>query len=517
MALTNVSINIRDVMEHFISGSIRSTSTEDLFRQILTSLQKILEVDISGYIIAENETTEPTILHGNELDEKYVKEFTLLLKETFPLFKDKLTSYTPQISIKHPKYLQTWISLPLIHQDSYLGLISIASLKQNAFTQEDVKFLSHVSELVVKIVKAFEERKKQEQIIFRNVLEELSDGFILAKKSGQIVYANPQALDLIKNNCECKDLITTTIPQTNQCTFHNMLSMLISTDQIQTNEKSFLDKNKSIITLKAHPLKGLGASDYAIFISKEKEIDIEAIARQERLAGLGTLAAGLAHEINNPLTILRGYLTLLARTIPSDNTTAIEYLKKVEQQVIRIHNIIHSFLGLAPSKRIQDKEETHTCINELIEELQLSSAVLYSKLAINLKFILEDEKKLYLVKMPKFKLLQVLLNLLENAKDAILSTKFSGEISVFVYQSSREFVTIEISDDGPGIAKNIQPKIFDPFFTTKSKGHGTGLGLTIVKSIIEEYHGKIFFKSKEGVGTAFYVFIPAYIENKEVT
>jgi two-component system, NtrC family, sensor kinase len=224
----------------------------------------------------------------------------------------------------------------------------------------------------------------------------------------------------------------------------------------------------------------------------------EQVQQQERLASLGLLAAGVAHEVNTPLTGISSYAQLLLEETPPGDPRH-ESLRKIEEQTRRASRIANSLLNLARPERTSF-EALH--LNDaVLEVVKLFEPQLRDR-RIALEAILDPA--LPPVRGHRGKLQQVLLNLLSNARDAV---EGGGRIVVRTSVSSGT-IALEVVDDGVGIAEEDLPRIFDPFFSTKGRGKGTGLGLSISYGIVREHEGTMHVESVAGSFTRFRVELP---------
>ncbi|MEA3222923.1 MAG: cache domain-containing protein [Thermodesulfobacteriota bacterium] len=223
------------------------------------------------------------------------------------------------------------------------------------------------------------------------------------------------------------------------------------------------------------------------------------ITRTERLAALGQMAAGVAHEINNPLGGILLYSNLILEDLPEDDPSR-ENLEKIADQTNRCKKIVQNLLDFA---RAPSGEMALFNINDLIiATLNLvKDQSMFQDIAT--KTILGEG--LPEVKGDKSRLEQAFLNLIINAADAM---EGKGRLSIKTILSSTGHVKIFISDTGDGIDKGYIPHIFEPFFTTKDPGRGTGLGLSITYGIIRSHNGFIDVESDKGKGTTFIVSLP---------
>jgi signal transduction histidine kinase len=220
------------------------------------------------------------------------------------------------------------------------------------------------------------------------------------------------------------------------------------------------------------------------------------MSRAEHLATLGELAAGLAHEIKNPLAGIAGVIEIIGRDLPPDSP-ARDVLKEVQDEVLHIKRILAELLDYArprqPAFRPADLNDTVEHAVALARQQAISRPVEIS---------FERARNLPSVEHDCAQVQQVLLNLLLNALQAI-----DGAGSVRVQTEARDgFAIVAVSDTGRGIPPENLPNIFRPFYTTK--GTGTGLGLSLARRIVENHGGKIEVSSMPGMGTQFLVWLP---------
>jgi two-component system NtrC family sensor kinase len=237
------------------------------------------------------------------------------------------------------------------------------------------------------------------------------------------------------------------------------------------------------------------------------------LIQQDKLAALGKMAAGIAHEINNPLAVIgekAGWMEdLLAEEEFRNSTNYKEFaasIAKIEEHVDRARKITHSMLGFARrmEPRLDDVE-----INRVLD---LTIDIMANHARINdIEIKKHFTDRLPVIASDQSQLQQVFMNLINNAIDAIGS---NGTIDIAT-QLDKDYINVTIRDDGPGITEAIQKKIFDPFFTTKQNGKGTGLGLSISYSIIEKMGGHITVESGIGKGTTFVVSLPVVLPEKK--
>jgi signal transduction histidine kinase len=220
------------------------------------------------------------------------------------------------------------------------------------------------------------------------------------------------------------------------------------------------------------------------------------ISRAEHLATLGELAAGLAHEIRNPLAGISGVIEIISRDLPATSPARV-VVKDVRHEIAQINQIVTDLLQTA---RPHPPDIRRSDLNTTVEHAVMLARQQALAKAINIEFHRNDDFPP--VDHDSDQIHQVLLNLLLNAIQAI---EGSGTIRVDL-EMQDEFGAVIVSDTGRGIAPTDLPNIFRPFYTTK--GNGTGLGLSLARRIVEEHHGRIEVVSTVGKGSRFTVLLP---------
>lgn len=220
------------------------------------------------------------------------------------------------------------------------------------------------------------------------------------------------------------------------------------------------------------------------------------LAQTERLATLGELMAGVAHEVRNPLTAIRGYVQIIRQQI--NLPVHQEYLSVVLKEIDSINKVIQQLLDFSRPRQSQWQQVS---INTLIEEALI--LVQTSGVQARINFNTEFNAALPTIVADRELLKQVLLNMLINAVQAIGAR---GEIRIRTWRYTTTHLAIAIEDNGCGIDVALQKKIFDPFFTTKASG--TGLGLALSQRIINAHQGDIYVTSMPGCGATFTLILP---------
>jgi two-component system, NtrC family, sensor kinase len=271
--------------------------------------------------------------------------------------------------------------------------------------------------------------------------------------------------------------------------------------------------NTQLIAIKDDEGQVQGLLGISRDITEKKKIEKQMI-NTEKLASLGLLAAGVAHEINNPLGVILGYCDYMLDKIPADDKTH-KVLEKIERQGNHCKKIVENLLSFS---RYTEHSDTISDINVNLENVL---AVVENNLMIKKVHLKKElEANLPRVKADPVQLQQVFLNLMNNAVAAMPK---GGVLTVISrWDIFNDKVEVLIGDSGTGIRKEHREKIYDPFFTTKKVGEGTGLGLTVTYGIINHYQGSIHLETKTeeedpiNHGTSFTVTLPVYHSKREV-
>jgi signal transduction histidine kinase len=236
---------------------------------------------------------------------------------------------------------------------------------------------------------------------------------------------------------------------------------------------------------------------------RERRIMERQLIHTQKMESIGTLAAGVAHEVGNPLASISALVQVVQRS--TDDLFIKEKLELVKSQVTRISKIIRDLVDFSrPSNYELQLTDINQNVSEAIEIIKVGTK------AKNINFKVSLNNKVPLLPLVADQIQQVFVNILLNAVDAILELNPPRQESIIMASTNvnEDNVIITFEDDGVGISEENITKIFEPFYTTKKEGRGTGLGLWVSYGIIKSFQGDIIVESTEGSGTMFKILLP---------
>jgi PAS domain S-box-containing protein len=378
-------------------------------------------------------------------------------------------------------------------------------------TAVGVGVLGQVEERERLEVLALTSAARERERFIQSVVESLRDGVVALDRAGRIVAFN-RAMES-QTGLAAREVagrpFFDVFPEYRRQAVRGPLEGLLSGETegftLDSVEHERTGGGRAFQNLKGSRLRAHGETAGAVLLVQDitEQVALERSARQsEKLAALGTMAAGLAHELNNPIGVISSRIEIMlldaeAQLIRGQLAEDLRVLHRHAQRVARIAQ------GLLSFSRESSGLHGPVDLNHLVEETLLlverqiatQGVTVTRRLAPDLPALWGDGNTLQ----------QVVLNLLTNARDAVGTT---GEISVETSRAAGEpgVVRLVVSDTGPGIPPEALPRIFDPFFTTKAEG--TGLGLSISYGIVRDHHGTVDVESREGQGTTFTLTFP---------
>ncbi len=359
-----------------------------------------------------------------------------------------------------------------------------------------------------------EERLAQSERRYRELAENANDIIYTHDLDGNFLYVNRAAADILGytreqfSHLRFWDLITPESQAAARAYVRNLLAEQSHDDQ---TELRFLcaDGRVIVVQLRANVIRRAGRMEaihgIARDVTAEKELSAQLI-QADRLASVGTLIAGVAHELNNPLTTIAGYAEMLsARFVGTDDARPMQI---IAEEAERCRHVARSLLSFA--RQTDDRAATFN-LNDLVRgvldlrayDLHTADIVVDTRLESGLPEIVADYGQVQ----------QVIYNLVDNAFYA-LQEQGGGTLSVSTALADGR-IEVSVADDGPGIPPRLRRRVFEPFFTTKPRDQGTGLGLNICRRIVEAHGGSIHYEDAEP-GARFTVTLPVPDTNPQI-
>lgn len=363
--------------------------------------------------------------------------------------------------------------------------------KYKYYAQKLQKTEKELNELLEKRLEESEQR-------FKSLFVHHSEPIFTFNLDQRLIEANPAAENLLGftiNEFREKEWESMIDPEDLNRYKEHYQDAIVGKSQELTVSMIHKDGEKRVITLKIIPIiideQCIGIYEIAKDIT-ESIIAEEMIRRSDKLAVIGQLAAGVAHEIRNPLTILKGFIQILESDIDRN------YQELMISELDRINQIVSELLVLSKPQVIKyEVQDIKHILNPIISFL--TSQANLKDIKINLHF----DHQMPFIKCDENQLKQVFINLIKNAMEAMPD---GGEITVKATTNHKQMISIQVIDEGIGIEKDKIPKLLEPFYTTKEDG--TGLGLMVCQRIIEQHSGTLNITSQMNKGTTVEVCLP---------
>jgi len=433
--------------------------------------------------------------------------------------------FDPEIDSLPGMEASSLVFVPLSAPEQVTGVVELINQREGGFTRGDLDLLEKLAESIanllrniqmteqLKVMNAHLEASRWELVRSRNTLrslfDNLPDSLYIIDRKYRLVAVNMARAKRV--NCEPRTIINhlcyeALYKRTEPCP--NCLVAETFYNHVITNRTERVWDNSD------HPLEW-DITAYPIFEEDEEvpqviifERDVTEknmmgaiLIQSEKMAAVGQLAAGIAHEINNPLTVVLANAQLLERSLPrdSDDAEAVDLISRAGTRALQVVRNLLNFARKEPSevKPTDINQSIQTALDMLKHEFLQRSVEYTFEPAVNLPLIMASQENLS----------GVWINILINAMDATSGKQ--GKVRVVTQQTGNE-IRIIINDNGHGIEPDRLKRIFDPFYTTKEVGKGTGLGLSICHRVIKQHGGNILVESQLEVGTTFTIILPAY-------
>ncbi|MDA8079828.1 MAG: ATP-binding protein [Nitrospiraceae bacterium] len=519
-----------------LSGIINSSlSIGTIFRIMVSEIRKLIAYSRASLLLY-NEGENNLLIFALDTDMKTIMKRGVkapiegtsagwVIQHHQPWINDDLSEAVFPLDRKlYDEGIRSTISVPLFH-DKILGVFNLDSTEASRYSERDLEILLPAAKqisIALENALLFGEvsREKKE---WEKTFDAITDMVWIEDGRQRVIRANRTLLATTGFSAvefsgrQCWEILDKIGINSREC---------LCAETLAHQQPSFRELKGAggfLYHFWAYPLKDEEGGVYAIVhylkdVTAQKRLEQQLI-RSDRLASLGTLVAGIAHEINNPLGIIAGYAEALLDRAGEESLLKMrefedfpEYLSTIHNEIFRCKDILRGLLDFARPSGGTFREID---INELIKEVILLVNHKAKRLSHNLDLKLNRD-------LPKFyadpgSLRQLFMNIIINS---IYFTPERGSITIetwmdtgatgTVLHGGYDRIVVSISDTGPGIPADLIEKIFNPFFTTKPVGEGTGLGLAICHKIVEEHNGAIDAVSEIGKGTTFTIRIPAH-------
>lgn len=408
--------------------------------------------------------------------------------------------------LTYTKDFNSVLILPIELSGRLIGVLTIASRKPYAYRDEDIIGLRIIATQIASIDHMFKDLISLKGFTER-ILESMTSGVLIFDSTNKVTYANPEIRIIMGRQFpegwtpfDCVDRLPGRL--------HDLMLDVLTTNITLENEKVKIKNTNParMVEVYAFPFRNEagGMLGTAFFIKDVTQISAleEQLKRADKLSALGVLAAGIAHEIRNPLTGMKMIVQLLESEFSIDDARR-EPLRIIQREIDRLEGIVGNLLDFArPSK----PKAIDVDLEEVIEDCYQLVKNQLSKQRIRFeKNVVPDCPR---ITGDPDQLKQVFINILTNAIQALSA---DGVLRV-VIETRDDSVVVAFEDNGTGIPPERLPDIFNPFMTTKEDG--TGLGLSMAQRIVEEHGGRIEVQSILGEGSTFSVVLPGKLEEK---
>jgi two-component system NtrC family sensor kinase len=500
-------------LSYVLSGSIQLDRVVD---QVAKYAARFLQADGAIVVLAEGDgrvlrvvaasgNLEPLLGRVGEDSESALVQFAI--------GRDRIEVAqgieTPTVALIGEILVRSAAVAPLRAQGINMGALAVADRRGGPFTTEDLWLLSTVAtnaSVVLANSRLYEMVRRGEEE-WETAFNALTEGIAVVGPTGAILRAN-RALAGVAQVPE-SELVGRNFPDLFSGASEPVAGLI---EAMYRHEKSAplvvrLDENQRVLRLTAAPLAGVEPGSAVILIedvTEQRMLEAQ-IIQTEKMASIGQLVSGVAHELNNPLTSIAGLAELLLERPPHPELPR-EHLRVIHDQAERAGRIVRNLLTFA---RKGVAEKTAVDLNDVVTrtsllivyELQLHGIELDTDLSTGPVIVLGD----------RYELQQVLLNLVTNAVQAVggLQPGMPRRITLCTEWAEGEAI-LRVRDNGPGVPKHLAPYLFTPFFTTKAPGEGTGLGLSLSYGLVKAHGGDLTYEPPPEGGAEFRVTLPVY-------
>jgi two-component system NtrC family sensor kinase len=501
-------------LSYVLSESIQLDRVVD---QVVRYAARFLQADGAIVVLAENDGKLLRVVAGSGTLESLVGRVSADSESAlvrFAIGRDRIEvaqgEDIPTVDLIGGVLVRSAAVAPLRAQGITMGALAVTDRRGGPFSTEDLWLLSTVATnaSVVLANSRLYEMVRRGQQEWETAFNALVEGIAVVGPSGGIVRGN-RALATLAEVPEA-DLVGRNFSELFAGTSEPVAGLI---EAAYRREKAAplvvrLDESQRVLRLTAAPLAGVEPGSVVILIedvTEQRMLEAQ-IIQNDKMASIGQLVSGVAHELNNPLTSIAGLAELLLERPPHPELPQ-EHLRVIHDQAERAGRIVRNLLTFARKGGVSEK--TAVDLNDVVTrtsllivyELQLHGIDLDSELSPEPVIVLGD----------RYELQQVLLNLVTNAVQAVsgLQPNQPRQITMITAQVDAEAV-LRVRDNGPGVPRHHAPYLFTPFFTTKAPGEGTGLGLSLSYGLVKAHGGDLVYEPRAEGGAEFRVTLPLY-------
>jgi two-component system NtrC family sensor kinase len=507
-----------DVLHKLIQDLTRSLTPDEVLRRVFATLVPSLRFDAAVSVLCHDGNDTTTVYSGAAIPEGTASGLASGLMETFlrfsggahhdcqrPPFRiERLPADGGASPVSGPH--RSAADAPLIVRGRAVGLLRVLAERDNAFPADETRLLYSAASLASAALEHAEIPHQSDDGGLQALIGGLDDGVVLVR-DGSKPLANEAARRLLAALCRRPEVAGGDPSGREQDVSLDETPIAALVEEVRASgqrrqvDYAVEDGRRRHLSVKALPLGGFESGVVIVLreVTEERLLQ-ERLMQSEKMASVGQLVSGVAHELNNPLTGIMGFAQLLL-TRDLDERSRHE-VETIQGEAERAAKIVQNLLSFA-RRRKAEKELAN--LNTLLERvLELRSYDLRLK---NITLDLQLDPQLPQTMADPDQIQQVFFNIVTNAEHAMLEAHGQGHLTVRS-DADGGYIRLSFADDGPGLTPENLRRVFDPFFTTKRVGEGTGLGLTIAYGIVEDHGGRMRADSSPGRGATFVVELP---------
>ncbi|MTI81280.1 MAG: GAF domain-containing protein [Firmicutes bacterium] len=512
--------NRLEIIHQIVKDINIDMSIKDIIHRAYSKLPMVLPCDFLGLSLLDSDNLNmAAVAPHNECINKKLTNNSLLwqcIREkkhclyNVDIFADELKNISQCISVPSNK-INSMATIPLSVRGKVIGVLAIGSSKINAYKESELKFCTQLAD---QLAICIENARLYEQILrgkreWEETFAAVIDPIYLIDLEYNLVRSNNRKLpfvedkDIQENNMKCYWSIWGKGSKCSTC----LMEEVVRTGEVS---KRRVENSGYVLDVYYYPVFNSKNEIYAVIHHVQdvtEKIKMEAqLVQSAKLAAIGEMAAGVAHELNSPMTVIIGTTQMLQRDL--EGHPRAEFLNDVVNSGLRCKRIIQNLLTFS---RQEHQPMGPTDVNDMVQKVLSLTKYQINRSKITIKTDLA--KNLPMITANGHQIQQVLINFLLNARDALENADADKkEIKIVTGiecdQSDQRCVWLTVEDNGEGIANDKIDKIFNPFYTSKETSKGTGLGLSVSLGIAQAHEGVIEVNSNPGKGSIFKLILP---------